>query len=86
MPKFTVRFEATAAVGVEIEIEADSADEAETKGFEWLDENSSVLEEAAGILDAPEETVRGYAETVKQPITRVNLELDEAGFELTEAF
>jgi hypothetical protein len=87
MPKFKVHFEASAAIGIEIEVEAKNRDEAEIAGAGWFIKNQQLLETAADeIFCAPDQTVKAYAETINQPITYMTMELDEAGFELVDTF
>jgi hypothetical protein len=89
MAKFKVHFEASAAIGIEIEVEADNREDAEEVGQRWfnLAGNQSALETAADeIFNAPDQTVKAYAEITKLPITYMTMELDECGFEIVDTF
>ncbi|WP_439398556.1 hypothetical protein ACRQ5Q_14690 [Bradyrhizobium sp. PMVTL-01] len=87
MSKFRIAFECSAAVGVEIEVDADNRDDAQRIGARWLRKNERRIVQAVDdLLIVQEPAVTGYAQVSKLPITHIGASLDEGGFELVDAF
>lgn len=87
MAKFRVHFEASAAIGVEIEIDAADEYEAAHKAQAMFDKGEiNPASIAADLLHASEIAVEAYAEASGKPVTYVTVEPDENGFEIVDTF
>jgi hypothetical protein len=87
MTKFKVHFEASAAIGIELEFEAENRDEAERLGEEWLENNERKLRDVADDLFVVSDiTAQAYGDRVTMPITHAFTSADEEGFELVDVW
>lgn len=89
MTKYRVALEASAAIGVEMELEADSEEHAERlanfnlESAEFRRKLSDLVDE---IFTPDPAALEAYGAAVPLPITHASVELDENGFEVIEAF
>lgn len=90
MPKFKTRFEASAAIIIEFEIEAEDGYDAEDQAQRRFE--SYEMEQIVDHLCYPSQwAVKGYAEERGKnegkpfPLTHVGVETDESGFDFIEA-
>ncbi|MGE5512380.1 MAG: hypothetical protein ACM31O_14125 [Bacteroidota bacterium] len=87
MKKYRVWFEASAAIGVEIEVEAASREEAKSIAAQKHRRREYGLDELVPELLKPtQDAVDGYAQRSSRPITFVTVEEDESGFEVIDCF
>ncbi|WP_316200987.1 MULTISPECIES: hypothetical protein [unclassified Bradyrhizobium] len=88
MPKFRVALEASAAIGIEIEVDAVDAVAAEKVGTAWLSENRSTCDRIVSeLISVDDNATRGYAEALMLPVTHVKVcQPDEEGFEVVDVF
>ena len=87
MATFHVRFECTAAVSVDVAI--DAADEYEARHeaerrFDCFRQQQALIGIAEGLCKPDPEAVKGYAQESGLPFVRVSMELDENGFETVD--
>ena len=86
MAKFRVHFEASAAIGIEIEIDAADEDSAQRIAQALYGEGRQ--EELRGLvadlLKPSPESMVAYAEELSLPVTYVTIEEDENGFEVVD--
>lgn len=87
MAKFRVHFEASAAIGVEVEIEADDEDAAKHAAERLYDRRELKLGDIVDELLKPSQAATdGYVQASGQPIKYITVEEDEAGFEIVDVF
>ncbi|MBN7759737.1 hypothetical protein JYP52_01195 [Nitratireductor aquibiodomus] len=88
MNKFRVHFEASAAIGIEIVVEAQDEDDAEKIAQTQFDKGELKLTNVVDELIAPSPyAVKSYAEATNQPISFVSVgQSDETGFEIVDVF
>lgn len=85
--EYRVAFEASAAIGVEIQVEADDEDQAEEIAQKMVDSGQLKLTDITVDLLYPSELeISAYAEQENLPITHVMFEEDENGFEIVDVF
>lgn len=78
--KFKVTFEATAAVYIDVTVEAADEEEARKKATRHVVFNEAVY----NLMTPSPEAIRGYAEETGHNITRIGVEVDEMGFDEIE--
>lgn len=87
MSKFRITYECSAAIGIEIEVEANDRDAAEQAGERWLATNQRKLQDAVDeLMSVPDETLRGYSAVVNAPFTNMFAAQGDNGFELVDVF
>lgn len=87
MRKYRVAIESSAAVGFELEIEADNRDDAQEKAQAMLDMKKFDPVAATYELIKPiDHAYTAYGEKIGVKLTYATVELDEAGFEVVDAF
>lgn len=83
--KYSVHFEATAAVGVELSVEADSEQEAEAQAKKiWREK--SVAERISYLIDIDENAREGFADALGVNIPYATVSIDDAGFRHVDTF
>lgn len=85
MAKYRVHFAASAAIGVEIEVEAETPEAAETTAQKLWDEKdvTGCLWE---LIDVDDNARDGFAEAIGLTIPYATVSPDENGFEIVDAF
>ncbi|RWH50254.1 MAG: hypothetical protein E5V72_25255 [Mesorhizobium sp.] len=87
MTQFRVHFEASAAIGIEIAVEAEDEDDAQRIAQRMYDKGELMLTDVVSNLIKPDPAaVAGYAEGSGKPFTYMTLEEDENGFEIVDVF
>jgi len=87
MALYRVALETSAAIVVEIEIEANDLSAAESKAQALYYQGRLKLSDlTAELLNPPDEELRGYTEKVGTPIVRVYVEEDEGGYEVIDSW
>jgi hypothetical protein len=81
--KFKVHFESSAAVGVEIEVEAEDAAAAQRKA-EALWMSKSVPEKIGNLIGIDQHAREGFAQAIGLTIPYAVVSLDENGFEVVD--
>lgn len=87
--KYRVSLEASAAIMIEIEVDAEDVDDAETVGEQWLEANKAKVDDAVSDLlqDVDPNCLKAYAEKVGAPFTSIGVSApDDEGFEVVDAF
>ena len=85
MTQFNVRFEASAAIGIEITINAEDGYEAQHIAQGMLDRGELMLTDGVSNLINPDPAaVAGYAEGSGKPFSHMVVEEDENGFEIVD--
>jgi hypothetical protein len=82
--KFRVHYEASAAIGIEIEVEADDEDHATFKAEElYIDGKLRLSDLVEELMKPTPEAIEGYGNPL---IKYVTVEEDESGFEVVDVF
>jgi hypothetical protein len=84
--KWRVNFEASAAIGIEVEVDAISEEDAEHEANKLIARGLDLHAFVEGLISPCAHAVRGYALTSGQPITHAVVSIDENGFEISDTF
>jgi hypothetical protein len=86
--KYRVHYEASAAIGMEIEVEAEDRDAAEALGQSMLENGLSekLADAAADLFGSEPLAVEGYAGMAFPELRYAVTSLDENGFDLVDVF
>lgn len=85
--KFRVHFEATAAIGIEIAVEASDEDEAKCIAEGMYERGELMFSDVVSeLLKPPQLATDAFATASDKPITYVTVEEDEEGFEVVDVF
>lgn len=87
MKKFRIAIEASAAIGVEIELEAETSEAALEAGERWLRKNKQKVSDAVEeLLTVDSNALDAYGKVVGAPFTHLYVAEGDMGYEVVDAF